>query len=399
MCSGIARAGNGVCLMTATAEGIIAKTSKLVKAAKTEFLEDIAIDWGTPSQSLFFVRWRRASQGSMLQQGPRALPLLYGCVRLVVFSIVKHSRFKIPNEVIIQAKRASTGEIVKFAVAVTQLDRSTSDPQTGFIHTLAARRIIMDLEDRERGVISPSTKTAIIKLGQHYQLASRFTSFIAVEGQNQKKLGAAPLPHKLSGRKTIKKHIQVVAAAPMGFVESYDKYLGGEEYGVSRSRPGPPPAPFIPAWEPSITTSKQEYVASRHPSQSSRVERVPRGPAAVTEKIPSSYRLPPLDLAPAAASNSDPVEQLVRLQSFEGAFSPSTEFVAIFGRDAVAAGRRQQLDERVWATVLAIAYLRKHLAHEPELLEGLVEKAMGFLNHAHVNDLQSLLDTAGDLIP
>lgn len=403
MCNGIARAGNGVCLMSTTTEGIISKTSKLVKAAKTEFLQDITIDWGTPSLSLFFARWCRASQGQVLRQGPRTLPLLYGGVRLVVFSVVKHKRFKIPDEVVIQARRGWTGEIVRFVVAVKQLERSTSGLQTGSIHTLAARWIIMDLEDRERGVTSPSTRKAIIQLGQQYQLASRFTSFIAVEDENQKKLGVAPLPDELSERKSGHSRIQShsYTAPPTRDLPSYfesDEYLGGEEYGVSRSR-HLPTAPLL--YATATDTGRREYmvsdVSSRSISRSSYAMRVPPSPVAAVP--PSPYSLPPLSFAPVAVSNTDPVEQLARLQSFDGAFSMSTEAIAIFGRSAVDAGKKHKVDDRVWATILAIAYLQKHLAHEPELLEGLLEKAMAFLNHAQGNDQQHLLDIAGELIP
>lgn len=51
------------------------------------------------------------------------------------------------------------------------------------------------------------------------------------------------------------------------------------------------------------------------------------------------------------------------------------------------------VDKTVWATVLAIVYLQKYLTGEPELLEGLLEKAKGFLNQPGV-DFEELLDAA-----
>lgn len=47
MCEGIARAGNGLCLMAATSESIIAKAAKLVRASRACFLVNAYIDWGT----------------------------------------------------------------------------------------------------------------------------------------------------------------------------------------------------------------------------------------------------------------------------------------------------------------------------------------------------------------
>lgn len=48
MCEGIARAGNGVCLMAITSESIVAKCSKLVRASRTYILKNITVDWCVP---------------------------------------------------------------------------------------------------------------------------------------------------------------------------------------------------------------------------------------------------------------------------------------------------------------------------------------------------------------
>ena len=56
------------------------------------------------------------------------------------------------------------------------------------------------------------------------------------------------------------------------------------------------------------------------------------------------------------------------------------------------------VSDTVWATVLAIAYLQKHLVGQPELLEGLVEKATGFVQQTPGVDLDALLQRASELI-
>ena len=100
-----------------------------------------------------------------------------------------------------------------------------------------------------------------------------------------------------------------------------------------------------------------------------------------------------------SSGSSDSVEQLARLQSFDGSFSESTEFLAIFGTDAVDAGHRHQLEARVWTTILGIAYLQKHLAYEPGLLQGLIEKAVEFVRQVHEGSLESLLNEAREFVP
>ena len=44
----------------------------------------------------------------------------------------------------------------------------------------------------------------------------------------------------------------------------------------------------------------------------------------------------------------------------------------------------------VWATVLAVAYLQKHLADQPDLLDGLVEKAKEYVEDAGVDFAETL---------
>ena len=52
----------------------------------------------------------------------------------------------------------------------------------------------------------------------------------------------------------------------------------------------------------------------------------------------------------------------------------------------------------MWATVLAIAYLQKHLDQQPDLLEGLVEKAQEYVMQTPGIDLKEALDMAKVLI-
>ena len=50
-------------------------------------------------------------------------------------------------------------------------------------------------------------------------------------------------------------------------------------------------------------------------------------------------------------------------------------------------------------TVLAIAYLQKHLVGQPELLEGLVDKAMEFVEQEYKGDVNELLEKAKAVVP
>lgn len=194
MCEGIARVGNGVCLMAATSESIIAKSAKLVRASRTHFLTNASVDWGTDFTASADV----ISQTNMLCQAPEQMPPLYSGNRFVVFALLKHRDFVVPDKITVRAKQqGSKGEDITFTVAVQELPLPTDESQPHLIHTLAARKIIQGIDDTDYNVDAPANKSAIIHLGERYQLASRYTSFIAVDNN-----GTALLSDDLDQRET-----------------------------------------------------------------------------------------------------------------------------------------------------------------------------------------------------
>ena len=54
-------------------------------------------------------------------------------------------------------------------------------------------------------------------------------------------------------------------------------------------------------------------------------------------------------------------------------------FVTIVGKSAADKYQDLDLSKSIWATILAIAYLQIGLINQPELLDGLVEKATDFV--------------------
>ena len=90
--------------------------------------------------------------------------------------------------------------------------------------------------------------------------------------------------------------------------------------------------------------------------------------------------------------------QLVRLQSFDGSFQPSENLAQILGQHVLEESKRIGVSGVVWATVVAIAYLQKHFRHEPELLQGLVEKAAGYITRVPGVEFKQLVERAQALI-
>lgn len=88
---------------------------------------------------------------------------------------------------------------------------------------------------------------------------------------------------------------------------------------------------------------------------------------------------------------------LVRLQSFDGSFPPTAQLETIIGK--ICLGKADMsVDQKVWATVLAVAFLKIYMKDQPELLDGLVEKAMDYLSHIPGIDVEALLSRAQTIV-
>ena len=90
---------------------------------------------------------------------------------------------------------------------------------------------------------------------------------------------------------------------------------------------------------------------------------------------------------------------LIRLQSFDGSFPPDNRLLSILGGGAsLAEAQALGVSEKIWATLLAITYLKQHMKDQPELLEGLVEKAMEFIAQTPGVDTDVLFSRAETLL-
>ncbi|PSS37964.1 hypothetical protein PHLCEN_2v191 [Hermanssonia centrifuga] len=384
MCEGIARAGNGVCLMAAASESIIAKCSKLVWASRTGILENVSVDWGVP-QSALDSNSADDTQTTVLRQGPSKVSSIYTANRFVVLAIVESGTFDIPKEVVLRAQRHS-GQIFTFAVPVEVLSNTAQEPQRPLIHTLAARRIIMDLEDIKRGHVSSETKALIIHLGERYQLASRYTSFIAVEGPDQEKL----LP---VDEESIKAKSDPVQAVESSVDEQEHARRSRSPTRITRT--GSPRSPRRIVMTDRHSRSRSPIFVESRQSEGS------VSPIRTVRTDTSRSRSPLIIVRTAEIplqSVDDEVVRLVRLQSFDGSFPADKQLANIVGQEALDEAEKLCVDPVIWATVLAIAYLQKNLAQQPHLLEGLLEKANEFVQQSPDLDFKALLEKANSLL-
>ena len=222
MCEGIARAGNGVCLMANEAESILSKCAKLVRAGRNFVLRDVTIDWGVPPDALVSaqdgqasgVRFAGAGPHTVLRQSPSFIETIYPGHRFIVFALIRQDKFIIPQHVTLRAKRDGTAGDVEIQIPVEQVKFIDEEPQIPLIHTLAARRLIMELQD-SLTMTEDEKKASIVPLGEQYQLASKYTSFVAVDGHHTHPVPASRRSiTSFQRRKRSAQNIQIVRNVP-----------------------------------------------------------------------------------------------------------------------------------------------------------------------------------------
>ena len=430
LCEGVARAGNGVCLMTTSSEGIIAKCAQLVRAGRSSLLKNITIDWGiSPSpqsgDSDGAPGVRFTVQHQVVQQAPAQIDSIYRDFRLVVYALINSDKWVPPKQITLRAQRDGGGEMLEFSIPVEQVKLERGLSRHRLIHTLAARRLIMDLDSPKAIQTIPTDQriAAITRLGEMYQLASRYTSFVAVDG----------LPAHVLPRRRTRSNLSVSTESDdddpglLWYLQTAYDYAASAAIAFASTWFGPPPRPAgdssdtdqpppddhehgsdpqDPApQEPetnnesdsgetfttlssfnSYSTWTETTVESRPPTPPP-----PEDPEYIRSPSPAFGLPEPKALGstsrPARTETNPPpledsVMHLVRIQSFDGSFSPTPEFTTLIGDAALQSREGRDIERKLWATVLAVAYFQKHIVGQPELLNGLDRKSTR-LNSSH----------------
>ncbi|KAF7297225.1 hypothetical protein MIND_00955600 [Mycena indigotica] len=228
VCEGIARVGNGACMMVDENESSAAfagKISRMLKAARTPPITEVEIDWGTsdsvlredefvvlPAAEAKAITMFDASETSFLDLGEETLPLCTP-IALPPAPPVQQSPFKIQNispgnrvtvYAIIQGKDipktikfsgkhmlSSTKVEIELPVVLSNLPNLPEAAPA--IHALAVKKIAQDMEDGELGVVRSASQAKndndlrdtvnawIGRLGTSYSIATSQTSFVAVD--------------------------------------------------------------------------------------------------------------------------------------------------------------------------------------------------------------------------
>lgn len=474
MCGGIARVGNGSSQFVVDGDSFTGKTARLLKAARTPLITNICVDWGIlppndveddgfellsdagdeekvekvepPTAKLKKISLFdenvdpldvKAVSTSLpppppvtlpppppVQQSPYIIRALSPGTRLYVYAILAWKRGSpLPTAVTLRGSVEGGEELeVVVPVALSHLLDDGSPPP---VHTIAARKIIQDLEDGKHNfesiedveLKSRTVKAAIVLLGKKYGLSSTHTSFVTVDesevdaARKQPFLAVVvdyPEVDAHSFRRGMPVACAMFAAAPGGGSQVFPS-------GFSQAPPPPPrtmgyglasaayalsaPQQAFPAPSPTFDfggggASESKKKAAPRSGSFGRVSKLlsrsapsePMDDAESTSATPSFDAVPPPAPSSTRCSDADRLEAIARLQSFDGSFDVGIlkVYETKVGIEAVVALLPSKVEEgrKVAATLVAMAYLAKKLCGEKEAWEGMYAKAREFCEGA-----------------
>lgn len=310
-----------------------------------------------------------------IQQAPSNVPNLYPGNRFLVSAILSDTVY-VPNTVTLSGKTPSGQALGPLPVPVQKTMLKPRTPP--LIHTLAAHRLIQELEDgnitsqgvddeNDKDLHDQIAKAAIVHLSEKYQLASKYASFIAVD-----KSSDTPSSDKDSfgddGH-----HLRGGALTAASFQHAYKRRL---HYFVC----------FLSLIDELLFDAAQ-------PSQFAglRAMAIPILRQNVAAPSASAAQPPRKTERALLVSADDPVTAVARLQSFDGSFQLDAALCSLLSASNVSLQklknsipssiRSSPQAEIVWATVLAAAYLKVKLADEKDIWGGLWDKAKYYVTH------------------
>jgi len=130
-------------------------------------------------------------------------------------------------------------------------------------------------------------------------------------------------------------------------------------------------------WTPPPTPRRAVKELPSHDDGVPAFEPVENAPEAIRREHEKIMTVQPALFSPKQDAMLPTIVELVSLQAFDGSFSPTAALARLVGADALRAEADSGNDD-LWATALAVAYMKKHLSLQTDLLAGLLEKATEF---------------------
>jgi Ca-activated chloride channel family protein len=340
---GVARAGEGAAEFIAPGERIEAKVLRQLRRLLAPGLTDVRVEWG-----------------GGVEPAPLRVPPVFSGERLLVYGRAENGTC--PR--ITLRGRGPKGDME----LTVEPERVEAGDAPLVIGSLWARAAIRDLEEGRsalhdrRGSLQERTgadrvREAIVRIAKRYSLASRETSFVAIEEREAPAEGQAQL-----------RRVPVALTRGWGGTDQIWFGAGSAMLGAA--------APAL--------RSRIPAPAAAAPSGFSVGEAVKR--FSLSSLLRPGDAAGELEADSRPADRKRPLDQLVALQRADGSWELSTRLADVLGKplgDLEAIARREgwTTDEarRTWATALALAWLEARAAEHRDEWSLLAAKARDWL--------------------
>eukprot|EP00092_Neocalanus_flemingeri_P030787 GFUD01033440.1.p1 GENE.GFUD01033440.1~~GFUD01033440.1.p1 ORF type:complete len:808 (-),score=279.18 GFUD01033440.1:316-2739(-) len=361
---GMARAGMGTHSFTTYGENIAGKVLKQLKQSLQPCVHDVQVDWG------------QGAGGAELEscQAPLKTPPVYDGSRLLVYKLWDKAG-SVGEKVTITAKTPE-GEL-SLDVKIDKDSFSEGD----LIHKLFARKMIQDLEEKFEKNNTEEIKSLITDLGVKYGLASKHTSFIAVDDKSNKETGVMMTRQV---RNQVAHGYQALgsqmgppgACAPMMCIDSAPRMMKCMRMdSAPMSAPGARCGAMLESLELATDFCQEEdedYCEDGlEESEDGLEERED-----VIEESEEELK-----------SNMEKVLALTSLQAAAGYFKQEEIIRTIIGNKFEvfkAECVTKNIDTKVWLTALVIAFIEQNFPDEKDTWDLIVEKARDWLGNTEV---------------
>ncbi|RIB03892.1 von Willebrand factor type A domain-containing protein [Gigaspora rosea] len=337
----VSRAGKGYAQFVTNNERMDKKILGMLKNAIKPPIKDYNITWTNqiledtlpvetnPVAKSIISFFQTTFTDMKIQQAPFLIPPIYPGARFIVYCILKKG-VEPCKEIILSAVSKDGPMKLSFPLDPVTLQGSK-------IHTLAARKLIQDLEEgtsfihkhpRNKGknISNSLLREQIVKLGVTYNLASKYTSFIAIDERGSELVSEAKI---LSSQRIV----PVAAAAPFSTFSMLECAIQTVN--------------MVPACM-TLETSYDSSFEQESADFSSLIDRNDSPPASAS-------------LASSVKSKPPKIETLysfLNFQSFDGSFLPSDKFYSWFDKNNFKDFESIGIEnEKVLCLALALAYL------------------------------------------
>jgi len=456
---GIARAGKGTSFFVVEGERIEKNVLKQLKDATQPALENVKVDWGIPYVNQEAPKPAGPPTGSMvlsllnytspavtnppkiistLQQAPHKIPPIYDQTHFRVYSIFKCET--LPTKVVITA--VSPDGVMNAELPVDNIKII----QGKLLHTLAARTLIRDLEEGSSylhiGNASPPAgviQDEIIRLGTTYGLASKHTSFLAIEERAPQdkwydcytpwpRRVPVPVASSAPGYHSKLKKMNFSRSASRNapiriFPQPLYKSAAVPQYAAKLGAPPPPMRASserngMPESRRREEKKKSLPSSSIAPSQQFMDDAMDYAAEEESEDFEMEFaNLPPPSAAmdftpppPSVSSSSSSIDprgrlfDLLKLQSSQGSFSLTAQLATLLQipfatiqnllntevSGKIGSAHSQEVQERVWATILVLTCFKKQLSSLADEWEMVDNKSRRWLASLKITELQAL---------